>query len=126
MKAFIAACAIGLCAVTAAEADTASNLPPREAGARYGQALGVALVCYGLRTTSALDRLPTTYTNNSRQAFQEEADKVLAAWREASTCRTAGGPNSCRLIHEWSCRDAILEIGPNGTKMPGLIEENHK
>jgi hypothetical protein len=145
MKAVIAACTIGIYILTNAEAQTPTNeaphnkanthhpapsdeilkLEPREAGARYGQALGVALVCYGLRTTSAVDRLPETYTDAGRIAFQQEADKVLAAWRQASSCQAAGGPNSCRLLHEWSCRDAIREIGPGGSKLPGLVVEKH-
>ncbi len=98
-------------------------LDPREAGARYGQALGVALMCYGAETTPAATRLPDKFGGAERTAFQAEADKVLTAWREASSCRNAGGPNPCRLLHEWSCRDAMKEIGPQGTKLPGLITE---
>jgi hypothetical protein len=132
MKTIIAAaCAIGICCLTGADtnAQTAPKseptpkLDPREAGARYGQALGVALVCYGLRTTSAVDSLPAIYANEAQPAFREEAEKVLATWRKASSCKTAGGPNPCRLAHEWSCRDALIEIGPNGSKLPGLIEK---
>ena len=98
-------------------------LDPREAGTRYGQALGVSLVCYGMTTTLAVDRLASRYTAADKEAFQAVADKVLTSWREASTCKNAGGPNSCRLIHEWSCRDAMREIGPQGTKLPGLVME---
>lgn len=120
-KSTMAATALVLIAGTQGFAGTA-RLEPREAGARYGQALGVALVCYGLRTTSATEKLQSAYSGGDKAAFQAEADKVLSAWREASGCRTAGGPNSCRLAHEWSCRDAVREIGPDGTKFPGLVE----
>ncbi len=92
----------------------APPLPPREAGARHGQALGVALICYGLHTTPAVQRLPAEYAGDARAAFESESQKTLAAWREAGSCKAAGGPNACRLVHEWSCRAALLEIGPEG------------
>jgi hypothetical protein len=110
-------------APAAGDTATANALDPREAGARYGQALGVALICYGLRTTPATDRLKEKYSGADREAFQTEADKVLSAWREASTCRAAGGPNACRLAYEWNCQAALREIGPHGTKLPGLVAE---
>jgi hypothetical protein len=99
----------------------------REAGARYGQALGVALVCYGLKTRPAeMANLAAAHSSQGERAeFQEEADKVLKSWQDASSCKSAGGPNNCRLIHEWSCRDALLEIGPSGSKIPGLVEAAH-
>jgi hypothetical protein len=98
-------------------------LLPREAGARYGQALGVALICYGLRTTPAMDRLPSQYTGDARTEFDSESEKTLAAWREAGSCKKAGGPNPCRLVHEWSCSAALKEIGPEGTALRGLVEQ---
>jgi hypothetical protein len=111
-------------AATGGDANAAAvSLDPREAGARYGQAMGVALVCYGLRTTPATDRLKAKYSGADQDAFQTEAEKVLSAWREASTCQSAGGPNACRLAHEWSCQAALREIGPRGSKLPGLITE---
>jgi hypothetical protein len=118
------ALSLSLMAFSASAQQPAPTLNAREAGARYGQALGVALVCYGVRTRSeALASLAATYSDASeRENFQTEADKVLKSWQEASSCRKAGGPNECRLIHEWSCRDALLEIGPAGTKAPGLVE----
>lgn len=105
-----------------AAAPSPGPLAPREAGARHGQALGVALMCYGMRTTAALTRLPSAYTGADRAAFEAESAKVLIAWREASTCRAAGGPNACRLSYEWSCSSALREIGPRGTALPGLVE----
>lgn len=123
MKPIVVAYAIGLCAISSATGATAGKLEPREAGARYGQALGATLVCDGLRTTDAVPLLPATYADKDRQAFDREADKVLTAWREASICHAAGGPNPCRLAHIWSCRDALREIGPDGTKLPGLIQQ---
>ncbi|WP_439542039.1 hypothetical protein [Hyphomicrobium sp.] len=134
MKRFVAAITATLAAAIAAGAEAPSTpagtavtlpapLPPREAGARYGQALGVALICYGLRTTPALERLPSQYTGDARTEFDSESEKVLAAWREAGSCKKAGGPNACRLVHAWSCRAALNEIGPEGAILPGLVEQ---
>ena len=104
----------------AAIADPA--LDARMAGARHGQALGVALICYGLKTTPAVQQLPNAYSGEELKAFTEESEKVLLSWQKAKSCVKSGGPNECRLIYEWSCRDALLEIGPQGTKLKGLIE----
>ena len=123
LRAF-SALSLSFTAFSASAQQPAASLSAREAGARYGQALGVALVCYGLRTRpEVLASLRAAHKDASgREDFQAEADKVLKSWQEASSCQKAGGPNTCRLIHEWSCRDALLEIGPSGTKAPGLVE----
>lgn len=136
MKRFVAAIAVALAAAIAVPAGAESlstpagtavtlpaPLPPREGGARYGQALGVALICYGLRTTPALERLPSQYAGDARTEFESESEKTLAAWREAGSCKKAGGPNACRLVHAWSCRAALNEIGPEGSILPGLVEQ---
>ena len=48
-------CALSLgFAAFSASAQQPAALNAREAGARYGQALGVALVCYGLKTRPTL------------------------------------------------------------------------
>jgi hypothetical protein len=123
-----AICALALLfAVGPAWSAEPAPMTAREAGARYGQALGVALVCYGLKTRSGeMANLAAAHSSESERAeFQEEADKVLKSWQDASSCKNAGGPNNCRLIHEWSCRDALLEIGPSGSKIPGLVEAAH-
>ncbi len=99
-----------------------AELSPRNAGARYGQAAGVALVCYGIRTTAAIEPLKSRFTGADLLTFNEEAEKVLASWRDLQTCRDSSGPNECRLTQVWSCRDALREIGPNGTALPGLVE----
>lgn len=95
---------------------------PREAGARHGQAMGVVLLCYGLKTTPALDRLPEKYTGTDRAAFDDESRKVIAAWQDAGSCQQQRDPNICRLTYEWSCSAAVREIGPDGTVLPGLVE----
>lgn len=105
-----------------AEPPGGPTLAAREAGARHGQAMGVALLCYGLRTTSTVDRLASRFTGPDHTAFDEESDKVIAAWHAAGTCRRQGDPNVCRLTYEWSCSAAVREIGPAGSALPGLVE----
>jgi hypothetical protein len=117
--------AFALIALTGASAWAGTShvqRPPRETGMRYGQALGVARVCYGLRTTEAAGQLEHIYEGAEREAFRAEAEKVLASWQEALSCAKTGGPNECRLIYEMSCRDAYREIGPEGSQFPGLVE----
>lgn len=105
----------------AGAASPAAAMTPAEAGTRYGQALGVALVCYGMKTTEAVQKLAANYTGDDAKSFQAAADKTLINWQEAKSCVKAGSPNACRLIHEWSCRDALREIGPEGAALPGLV-----
>lgn len=128
----IAAIVAGMALPPPAQAEVAAGgtavtrpapLPPREAGARYGQALGVALICYGLRTTPAVDRLASQYQGDARTQFDAESEKIATSWRETGSCKKAGGPNACRLVHAWSCAAALREIGPEGTVLPGLVEQ---
>lgn len=112
-------------ALTVAIAADPAPLDARAAGARHGQALGVALVCYGLKTTPAVEKLPSAYSGDDLKAFNQESEKVLLSWQKAKSCVKAGGPNECRLIFEWSCREALIEIGPEGTKLKGLVETAH-
>ncbi len=95
---------------------------PREAGARYGQAAGVALVCYGMRTTGASEILKSNYKGDDLAAFTDQAERVLTLWKDTHTCKNAKGPNECRLSHAFSCAEALKEIGPAGSKLRGLVE----
>ncbi len=108
-----------------APAKAALRVPenPREAGARYGQAAGVALLCYGMMTTAASDELKSKYQGEALAAFNDQAERILAMWKDTLSCKNAGGPNQCRLSHAFSCAEAMKEIGPNGTKLPGLVDE---
>lgn len=95
---------------------------PREAGARYGQAAGVALLCYGMSTTELSEQLKSKYQGEALVAFTDQAERILAMWKDTLSCKHAGGPNQCRLSHAFSCAEAMKEIGPNGTKLPGLVD----
>lgn len=98
-----------------------SLLSPNEAGARYGQALGVELMCLDLKMQPAAEALKATYQGTGLDTFTAQSNKVLEMWKDALSCRQAGGPNECKLSHMWSCREALKEIGPGGSKIPGLI-----
>ena len=108
-----------------AESGTMSldTITPSAAGIRYGQAAGVALVCYGLKTTDVAEKLKGQFSGEDLATFDTEANRTLAAWRETLSCSKAGGPNECKLSHVWSCQQALKEIGPQGTVLPGLVDQ---
>ena len=97
-------------------------LSAREAGARYGEAAGAALVCYGLKITPQVAELRGRYQGADLAEFDAQAGKVLQAWREALNCEHAEGPNDCKVSQQWSCRQAMQEIGPSGSVVQGLVE----
>lgn len=99
------------------------TITPSAAGIRYGQAAGVALVCYGLKTTGKAELLKNKFPEGSgaRASFEAEASRTLAAWQDTLNCTNAGGPNECKLSHVWSCQQALREIGPAGTVLPDLV-----
>lgn len=82
----------------------------------------MALVCFGVRITTAAEALKARYSGADLAQFSEEAEAVLAGWRDLLSCRKSTGPNECRLSHDWSCRDALREIGPAGSALPGLVD----
>ena len=97
-------------------------LSAREAGARYGEAAGAALVCYGIKITPQMAELRGRYQGADLAEFDAQAGKILQAWREALNCEHAEGPNDCKVSQQWSCRQAIQEIGPSGSVVQGLVE----
>lgn len=97
-------------------------LSPKDAGARYGEAAGAALVCYGLRITPRVADLRARYQGDALAEFDAQAGKILQAWRSVRSCDQANGPNDCKVSQQWSCRQALQEIGPSGTAVRGLVE----
>jgi hypothetical protein len=97
-------------------------LPAKEAGARYGEAAGAALVCPGLQITPRVAELRARYEGDELAEFDAQAGKILQAWRSTLDCEHAEGPNDCRLSQQWSCRQALQEIGPGGTAVRDLVE----
>ncbi len=102
--------------------DDAAQLSAREAGARYGQALGVLEICLGSKVTSEGNALGQNYTGADQDVFKTQAAKIYEAWRNVKNCNKARDPNVCKIIMDKSCAAAEKEIGPNGTVLPGLVE----
>ena len=107
-------------AVTTAE-PAAGALNARDAGARYGQALGAIEICIGTKTTDKLAALLASYSGDEQQVFKDQAAKVFEAWVKVKNCKRQDDPNQCKIIMDRSCESALAEIGPAGTSIPGLI-----
>ncbi|MBK9079382.1 MAG: hypothetical protein WBP38_09545 [Hyphomicrobium sp.] len=106
----------------AAQQAEPAKLSAREAGARYGQALGAIEICHGSKVTAAGDALGQNFTGADHDVFKAQAAKVFEAWRQVKACSNAADPNTCKIIMDKSCATAEQEIGPSGTVMPGLVE----
>lgn len=130
MRSAIATVTAALCAcMCAAPLRPASTTPAdakplsaKDAGARYGEAAGAVLVCYGLRITPQVADLRARYQGADLAEFDAQAGKILQAWRETLDCQHAEGPNDCKVSQQWSCRQALQEIGPSGSAVRGLVE----
>jgi hypothetical protein len=96
-------------------------LSAKEAGARYGEAAGAVLVCYGLKITPQVADLRARYQGDDLTEFDAQAGKILKVWRETLNCQHADGPNDCKVSQQWSCRQAMEEIGPSGSAVRGLV-----
>ncbi len=100
-----------------------NRLLPAEAGRRFSEAAGAALLCYGLRIrTDQVAELRSKYRGDALTEFDEQAAKTLQAWQATKTCEHANGPNECKVSQQWSCLQAVQEIGPGGSAVPGLVE----
>lgn len=103
-------------------APDADKLSARDAGARYGQALGIIEICYGSKVTDAGKALGQNYTGTDQDVFKAQAAKIYDAWHKVKNCSKALDPNECKIIMDKSCAAAEAEIGPTGNVMPGLVE----
>lgn len=99
---------------------------PTQLGIRYGQAAGVALVCYGLQVSPDVEKLKARFSGADLETFNTQAKKILTAWEKTLRCENSGGPNECKLSHTWSCQQGLRELGPEGTVLPGLVEQRVK
>ena len=126
MRLLILAATMSLLPVISASAGPAAGseaLSPRDLGARYGQALGASLACPGTRVTEKAEALSAGMRDEAREEFKRQAAVVVALWRKIPACDGAThGPNQCKLANNVSCREAYLDIGPEGRHLPGLIE----
>lgn len=104
----------------------AADISAAEAGARYGQALAVAKICPGGKLTAKAEALPGGFTGADADTFKKESDNVTTAWDKAFACVEVD-PNTnrtttCRKMRITSCRQAWVEIGPEGRNVPGLVD----
>jgi hypothetical protein len=121
--ALIAICLSTTLALAQKAQSQSNSLAAAEAGRRFGEAAGAALVCYGLRIrTDQVSELRSKYRGDALTEFDEQAAKTLQAWQAAKTCENANGSNECKVSQQWSCLQAVQEIGPGGTAVPGLVE----
>lgn len=98
------------------------SMAAKEAGARYGEAAGAVLVCYGLQMTQEVAKLRDRYQGDDLAEFDAQAGKILSAWRDTLNCTHSDGLEDCKVSQQFSCRQALQEIGPGGNKVPGLVE----
>lgn len=111
-----------LCAGLAFGRATAGDPSARDAGARYGQALGALEVCHGAKLTAAGDALRSAFAGVDNEVFKSQAAKVFDAWMIVKNCVNGRDPNQCKISMDKSCAAADAEIGKNGSAMPGLVE----
>lgn len=103
-------------------AETGAFTAAKDAGVRYGQALGVLEVCYGSKMTGKGKALETAYSGDDLAAFKLAAAGVYDAWVKVRACTNQKDPNTCKIIMDKSCLAAKAEIGPKGSAMPDLVE----
>jgi hypothetical protein len=99
----------------------AGGIAPRDAGARYGQALGASELCYGSTLTEKAKTLGDAYTGDDLAAFKAQAAKIYEAWTAVKGCMHQDDPNQCKIIMDKSCLAAEAEIGADGSALAGLV-----
>lgn len=117
--AMIMACVVSPVAVAG---DTAAPLTAKDAGQRYGQALGALEVCHGSKLTAKADGLSQSYSGAELEAFKAAAAGVFEAWNGVKNCVNAADPNQCKIIMDKSCLAAEAEIGATGKALAGLVD----
>ncbi len=106
----------------AAARKAVSGLTAKDAGARYGQALGAVEVCVGSKVTEMATALSYVYEGPDLEAFKAQTARIYDAWIKVKHCIRQDDPNQCKVIMDESCAAAVAEIGPKGTALPGLLE----
>ncbi|MFN0219062.1 MAG: hypothetical protein ACKVP4_09640 [Hyphomicrobium sp.] len=106
----------------ALSADAEAPISARDAGARFGQALGTVEICIGSKITSKASAMEAAYSGADLDAFKTQAAKVFDAWLKVKACAKQVDPNQCKIIMDKSCAAAEAEIGPAGSVAPGLVD----
>ena len=118
----VAPCVAGPAAQTSETRTVPPALSARDAGARYGQALGAVEICIGSTVTGRGKALADSYSGGEIEDFKTQAAKVFDAWLKVKNCRNQRDPNQCKITMDNSCLAAEAEIGAAGTAVPGLVE----
>ena len=118
----LAAMALPLAVSPALAGGAAPPVTAKDAGARYGQALGALEICHGSKLTDKAKAMGDAYQGTDHEAFKAQAAKVYQAWHAVKTCANQRDPNQCKIIMDKSCETAEAEIGAAGKIMPGLVE----
>ena len=118
--------AFGVAVSLSAASAYAGDISVAEAGARHGQALSAAKICPGGKITAKGEALPGSYSGDDTAVFKAESEKVTAAWDKAFQCEEVDPAThhstTCRRMKLISCRQAWIEIGPEGRNIPGLLD----
>lgn len=114
--------ALAILALSGLDPAGAQALGARDAGARYGQALGAVEVCYGSKLTAKAEALASAYSNDDLATFKAQAAKVFDAWVKVKGCTNQHDPNQCKIIMDKSCLNAETEIGASGSALAGLVD----
>ncbi|MGQ0457520.1 MAG: hypothetical protein ACT4OU_10710 [Hyphomicrobium sp.] len=109
-------------AVGAVDTHAENTLSARDAGARFGQALGAVEICIGSKTTEKANALQAAYAGDDLEIFKTQAARVLDAWLKVKSCAKQDDPNQCKIMMDKSCAAAAAEIGAAGSVIPGLLE----
>ena len=121
-----AAAALAMCAAlsgtSAGAADSPSALAARDAGVRYGQALGAIEICHGARLTDKAKTIGAAFHGGDQDTFKAAAAKTFEAWLKVKACANQHDPNQCKIIMDKSCLTAEAEVGRRGSILPGLVE----
>lgn len=102
--------------------DAVAPMTPKDAGLRYGQALGAIEVCHGSKLTAKANSLSQSFSGAELESFKAAAAGVFEAWNGVKNCVNAADPNQCKIIMDKSCLLAEDEIGRSGKAVPGLVE----
>ena len=109
-------------AVAPANPAVENVMTPKDAGARYGQALGATEICIGSTITSKAKSLGDAFKDADLEDYKKQAAKIYDAWLKVRDCRRELDPNQCKIIMDKSCEAAEAEIGSSGKIVPGLVE----
>ena len=77
--------------------------------------------------TDKANALAGNFQGADLEVFKAESDKVVAGWKTGLACSDTDPETGkmnvrCRQIKLMSCRQAWVEIGPEGSAIPGLLD----